>query len=91
MLCDVRHNHRKIESAADGVHKKLAGATTDLLSRISPNEFFSKKIGVLVRLGPTIATAGVAGLLDFHFVQFWEAGLQSLPDPVCEVFTGGIF
>ena len=52
--------------------------------------FFSKKIGVAVPLRPSIATAGVAGLLDFHFVQFWEAGLQSLPDPVCEVFTGGI-
>ena len=86
----MRHNHRKIVSAAGGVHKKLAGATTDLLSRISPSEFFFKKNGVLVRSGPTIATTGVAGLFDFYFGQFWEAGLQSLPDPVCEVFTGGI-
>ena len=51
--------------------------------------FFLKK-RVLVLLGPTIATAGVAGLFDFHFGQFREVGLQSLPDPVCEVFTGGI-
>ena len=86
----MRHNHRKIVSAADGVHKKLAGATTDLLSRISPSEFFFKKNGVLVRSGPTITTTGVAGLFDFYFGQFWEAGLQSLPDPVGEVFTGGI-
>ena len=49
--------------------------------------FFSKKIGVAVPLRPSIATAGVAGLLDFHFSQFGKAGLQSLPDPVSEIFA----
>ena len=82
MLCNIRHNRRKIESPADDVHKKLAGATTNLCSRISPSKFFLK-IGVAVPLRPTITTAGVAGLSDFHFGQFGKAGLQSLPDPVC--------
>ena len=49
--------------------------------------FFSKKIGVAVPLRPSIATAGVAGLLDFHFGQFGKAGLQPLPDPVSEIFA----
>ena len=49
--------------------------------------FFSKKIGVAVPLRPSIATAGVAGLFDFHFGQFGKAGLQSLPDPVSEIFA----
>ena len=52
--------------------------------------FFSKKIGVAVPLRPTIPTAGVAGLFDFHFGQFGKAGLQSLPDPVSEIFARGI-
>ena len=43
MLCNIRHNRRKIESPADDVHKKLAGATTDLCFRISPSKFFFKK------------------------------------------------
>ena len=89
-MCDVRHNHRKSISPAHGVYKKLAVATTDLCSRISPSPLFFKKIGVAVPLRPTIPAAGVAGLFDFDLGQFWEAGLQSLPDPVCEVFTGGI-
>ena len=49
--------------------------------------FFSKKIGVAVPLRPSIAAAGVAGLFDFHFGQFGKAGLQSLPDPVSEIFA----
>ena len=44
MLCDIRHNRRKVESPAGGVHKKLAGATTDLLPRISLGELFLRKI-----------------------------------------------
>ena len=90
MLCDICHKRCKLQSSADGVHKKFAGATTDRRSRISLSALFFKKIGVSAPLWPSIATAGVAGLFDFHFGQFWEAGLQSLPDPVCEVFTGGI-
>lgn len=43
MLCNIRHNRRKIESPAGDVHKKLAGATTDLCFRISPSKFFLKK------------------------------------------------
>jgi hypothetical protein len=39
----VRHNHLKIEAPADGVYKKLAGATTDFLSRISLSALFFKK------------------------------------------------
>ncbi len=52
--------------------------------------FFSKKIGAAVPLGPTIPAAGVAGLFDFHFGQFGKAGLQPLPDPVSEIFARGI-
>ena len=49
--------------------------------------FFSKKIGAAVTLGPTIPAAGVAGLFDLHFGQFGKGGLQSLPDPVSEIFA----
>jgi len=52
--------------------------------------FFSKKIGVAVPLRPSIPTSGVAGLFDFDFGQFGKAGLQSLPDPVSEIFARGI-
>ena len=52
--------------------------------------FFSKKIGAAVPLGPTIPAAGVAGLFDFYFGQFGKAGLQPLPDPVSEIFARGI-
>ena len=86
----MRHNHLKIEAPADGVYKKLAGATTDLRSRISPRQLFFKKIGAAVPLGPTIPAAGVAGLFDFHLGQFGKAGLQPLPDPVSEIFARGI-
>jgi hypothetical protein len=72
------------------VYKKLAGATTDLRSRISPSQLFFKKIGAAVPLGPTIPAAGVAGLFDFHLGQFGKAGLQPLPDPVSEIFARGI-
>ena len=52
--------------------------------------FFSKKIGAAVPLRPSIPTSGVAGLFDFDFGQFGKAGLQSLPDPVSEIFARGI-
>ena len=86
----MRHNHRKIISPAHGVYKKLAAATTDLRSRISPRQLFFKKIGAAVLLRPSIPTSGVAGLFDFHFGQFGKAGLQPLPDPVSEIFARGI-
>ena len=90
ILCDICHNRRKVEWSGDGVHKKLAGATTDLLSRISPSELFFKKKCSRCRLGPAVATASVAGLFDFHLGQFGKAGLQSLPDPVSEIFARGV-
>ena len=52
--------------------------------------FFFKKKRLRGFLGSAIATAGVAGLFDFHFGQFGEAGLQSLPDPVCQIFAGRV-
>ena len=90
ILCDVRHNRRKVYLSADSVHKKLAGATTVLLPRISPSELFLRKIPGMVLFRPAIAAAGVAGLFDLHFDQFGEAGLQPLPDPMCKIFAGRI-
>ena len=74
----------------NGVHKKLAGATTVLLPRISLGELFLRKIRGMVLLRSAIAAAGVAGLFDLHFDQFGEARLQPLPDPMCKIFTGRV-
>ena len=67
ILCDVRHNRRKVYLSADSVHKKLAGATTVLLPRISPSELFLKKNTVkYLCLSPTVENQTKKAIKNFY-------------------------